>query len=85
MFKLDNGKTYRYNGCNDEEEARVTRCRAHFQLNILEKKLIEQRRHQIWFSRAVRYTYTELVSSKNLDVLYTWSRNINAFKVKNIE
>jgi hypothetical protein len=27
----------------------------------------------------------ELVSLKNLDVLYTWSRDINAFEVKNIE
>jgi hypothetical protein len=27
----------------------------------------------------------ELVSLKNLDVLYAWSRDINAFKVKNIE
>jgi hypothetical protein len=25
------------------------------------------------------------IFKKNLDVLYTWSRNINAFKVKNIE
>jgi hypothetical protein len=28
---------------------------------------------------------SELVSLKNLDVLYTWSRDINTFKVKNIE
>jgi hypothetical protein len=28
---------------------------------------------------------TELVSLKNLDVLYTWSPDINAFNVTNIE